>query len=243
MDKMKIEIWSDIACPYCYIGKRKLEKALFQFPEADNIELVWHSYELNPSLPKGISNKTYSQYLSEVEHATEEEVQEKIRHIVELAEESGLTYNTDKINVTNTADALRMVKLADKYNLATQAEEVLFKAYFTDGKNISDIETLILLGNEIGIPRGDLSRMLNTPEYSELIMDDMNKAENELNLEYIPFYLLNNKQIVQGSISVEDYLSVIEKAYTEWKLNGVAEEADKDNFIAGQSCSIDGVCS
>jgi len=242
MDKMRIEIWSDVACPYCYIGKRKLEAALSEFSYAKEIDLDWRSYELNPSLMKKPLGKTYYQYLASVQHITEDEAKEKAKEVSALAKESELSFDMDKLVVTNTSDALRLVKLAKKYNLGSEAEEILFDAYFAKGEDISDVETLTLLGNKIGIPRADIQRMLDSHEYSEEIRDDINMADNELDLQFIPYYLLNGKYVIQGSVDVKDYLNTIEIAFAEWKENGRSVDDEKTETITGQSCSIDGVC-
>lgn len=241
MSKMKIEIWSDIACPYCYIGKRKLERALEQFPHRENVKLVWHSYELDPDLPKkAISQSIYS-YFAKKYGMTENEARETQSNVAKLAKEVGLNYDFDNLVVANTSDALRLVKLADESNLATEAEEVLFDAYFVKGLDISDYKVLVQLGVQIGLKEDDILRMLDSDKYLTDIKKDIDFSENELNLEYIPFYLFNNKQIVQGSIPSEEYLKVLNEAYSEWKKNGVSSE--RGDIISGQSCSIDGVCS
>ncbi|WP_165040304.1 DsbA family protein [Dysgonomonas sp. ZJ709] len=241
MDKMKIEIWSDIACPYCYIGKRKLEKALAQFPHKDKVELVWHSYELNPELPKKALDKTFYQYFAETHNTTEAAIKEDHIELIKLAKEVGLDYNFDQLVVANTSDALRLIKLAKESGLATEAEEVLFKAYFVDSEDISDRSVLIELGVEVGLSQDQIIKMLDSDKYINDIKKDIEYSENELNLEYIPFYLFNNKHIVQGSIASEEYLKVLKKSYDEWEQNGVSNE--RGDIISGQSCSIDGVCS
>lgn len=243
MDKMKLEIWSDIACPYCYIGKRKLDRALADFPHAEEIELIWHSYELNPMLPNGNSGKTYYQHLSELRGITEMEAREDFEEVLLLAQQEGLEYNPEHIVFTNTLKALRLAKLASKYNLATEAEEALFHAYFVAGKDVSDTDTLIEIACKVGINESDVMRCLNTPEYSEEVQNDFKYADQVLNLEYIPFYLLNDKHTIQGSVAVEDYLNVLHKAYSDWKENGVSDGKNKEKVVKGKSCSIDGTCS
>lgn len=241
MDKMKIEIWSDIACPYCYIGKRKLEKALEQFPHRDDIELVWHSYELDPDLTAAESCKPYSAYMMKRFDYTEEQVQKLNAKITKLAKEVELDYNFDQLIVANTSKALRMVKLAALSNLATEMEEVLFKAYFVDGKNIGSNDTLVELGTQIGLEKSAIIELLNSDRFAADIKSNIEYSENELNLEYIPFYLFNNKHVVQGSIAIENYLNILQKAYNEWKTEGVS--STRNDAIKGQSCSIDGHCS
>lgn len=243
MDKMKIEIWSDIACPYCYIGKRKMDKALSELSFADEIELIWHSYVLDPDLPKGNYGKSIYKYMAESQGKTEEEVRKSHESVLSLAKEQGLNYNFDKLVVTNTVDALRLVKLANKYDQATQAEEALFEAYFCDGEDISDLNTLIFIGTKIGIPDGDTLRCLSSFEYSEEIQNDVYRADEELKLDYIPYYLLNNKFTLQGSVPVSEYVDIIRKAYDDWKINGVSDGTSKTDIVGGKSCSIDGTCS
>lgn len=242
MDKMKIEIWSDIACPYCYIGKRKLEKALEQFPHHNNIELIWHSYELNPDIKKSDANTPYYSYIAGHFGISEEQARKSNNKISALANEVGLRYDFDNLVVANTSKALRLVKLAALDNLATEMEEALFKAYFTDGKNIGDDNVLIELGTQIGMDSEPIKELLHSDHYIADIKSDIEYSENELNLEYIPFYLFNNKHIVQGSIPVEDYLNILQKSYAEWEKEGVSSTRSKDE-IKGQSCSIDGHCS
>ncbi|NDV94478.1 DsbA family oxidoreductase [Dysgonomonas sp. 521] len=241
MSKMKIEIWSDIACPYCYIGKRKLEKALEQFPHSDSVELVWHSYELDPDLPKKATSQSIYSYFAKKYEMTEDEARATQSNVAKLAKEAGLNYDFDNLVVANTSDALRLIKLADESSLATEAEEVLFDAYFIKGLDISDHKVLVRLGVQIGLQEDDIQKMLDSDQYRADIKKDVEFSENELNLEYIPFYLFNNKQIVQGSIPPEEYLKVLNEAYAEWEKDGVSSE--RGDIISGQSCSIDGVCS
>ena len=241
MEKMKIEIWSDIACPYCYIGKRKMEKALSQFPHADEIELVWHSYELNPALPKKAGTISYYEYIAKLHDFTVDDAKEDLKELKSLAETVGLLYNFDNLVVANTSDALRLIKLAKKFNLADQAEEVLFRTYFTDEKDISDRDTLVALGKEIGLAEKDINNLLDSDEFLSEIESDIRHSEDDLDLEYIPFYLFNNKDVIQGSLADEEYLSVLDKAFQDWKANGVSTE--KGDRLKGRACSADGVCS
>lgn len=241
MDKMKIEIWSDIACPYCYIGKRKLELALAKFSHKDEIEIEWRSYELNPKLEKTPLAKSYYVYLAEVHGSSEEKARIDADGIVSIAKEVGLEYNFDRLVITNTSDALRVIKLAKQYNKADDAEELFFKAYFTDGKCISDKNVILEITNQLEIPADKVTAMLESDEFLKDIQEDIRYSENELNLQYIPFYLLNKKDIIQGSIEIDAYSQVLEKSYNDWKANGVSSE--KGDTISGQACSIDGVCS
>jgi len=243
MEKMIIKIWSDIACPYCYIGKRRMEAALKQFPHTDEIELEWHSYELNPDLPKGALDKNIYQYMAQQFNTTEEEQKRSMQGLVSLAKSIGLDYNFDNLIVTNTNDALRLIKLANIYHRANEAEEILFKAYFTDGKNISNKDVLIELGTDIGLSEIEIIDMLSGDTFINDIKEDVIYSEEKLNLQYIPFYLFNNKDVIQGSLTVDEYMEVLTKSYNDWKQHGVASPDDKGDRISGKACSIDGVCS
>lgn len=241
MDKMKIDIWSDIACPHCYIGKRRLEKALEQFPHRKNVELVWHSYELDPSLSKKAGTQSIYSYFAKKFAMSEDEARRTQAKVAQMAKSVGLDYDFDNLVVVSTSDALRLVKLAKESGLGTEAEEVLFDAYFVKGQNISDPAVLVQLGKSIGLQESEILAILDSDKYLSEIKKDIEYSENELGLEYIPFYLFNNKQVVQGSIPVEDYLKVLNEAYADWEASGVSSE--KGEVISGQSCSIDGVCS
>ena len=240
MEKMKIAIWSDIACPYCYIGKRKLEIALDKFPHKDKIELEWHSYELDPDLTKKATDQTIYSYFAKKFDMSEEEARVSEGKVAELAKEVGLNYDFDKLIVANTSDALRLVKLASESALATEAEEILFDAYFVKGLDISNQNVLVQLGTQIGLKETDILSLLSSDKYIADVKKDIEYSENEYDLEYIPFYIFNNKQIVQGSIASEKYLEVLNEAYKEWE-SGVS--SGNGEIISGQSCSIDGVCS
>lgn len=239
---MKVEIWSDIACPYCYIGKRKFENALAKFPHANEIELVWHSYELNPDLPKRPLGQSYYEYFAGLHGSSIEEVKADLQGLVDLAKEVGLDYHFEKLVVANTSDALRLVKLAKKHKLADETEEVLFKAYFVDGEDISDRVTLVRLGTGVGIPEDEIMTLLNGDEFVVDIEADIRFSEDELNLEYIPFYLFNGKDIIQGSLAEEEYLDVLHNSYNFWKENGVSKGGGGERH-KGRACSPDGTCS
>lgn len=238
---MKIEIWSDIACPYCYIGKRKMENALNKFPHKSEVKIVWHSYQLDPDIPKKAPDKPFVKCFAEHLDVDQEKAQQNLDEVTDIARKTGLEYCFDKAIAANTADALRLVKLANVFDRANECEEILFKAYFTDGLDVSDRNVLIKLGTQIGLNEKRIVNILDGNSYYEELQKDKEYAENELNLEYIPFYLINGRHIIQGSLSEDDYFNIIEKAYLEWESGKTWE--DGDNITGGKSCSIDGVCS
>ncbi len=241
MAKMQIEIWSDIACPYCYIGMKKLESALADFPYKENIELVWRSFELSPELPKKAIEKSYYQYLSDTYSVTLDRARAMTHKTVQEAAKVGLVLDYEKLVVANTFDALRMVKLAARIDKATEMEDVLYEAYFTEGKDVSNQAVLLFLGEKVGLSKEEISRMLHSEELVEEVESDISIAE-KLNINYVPFYRLNGKHFVEGSIQVEEYIRVLSNAYAEWSGKQSGEDASGET-IQGQSCTIDGICT
>lgn len=241
MAKMQIEIWSDIACPYCYIGMKKLESALADFPYKENIELVWRSFELSPELPKKAIEKSYYQYLSDTYGVTLDRARAMTHKTVQEAAKVGLVLDYEKLVVANTFDALRMVKLAARIDKATEMEDVLYEAYFTEGKDVSNQAVLLFLGEKVGLSKEEISRMLHSEELVEEVESDISIAE-KLNINYVPFYRLNGKHFVEGSIQVEEYIRVLSNAYAEWSGKQSGEDASGET-IQGQSCTIDGICT
>jgi len=237
MEHLRIDIWSDIACPYCYIGKKKLEKVLNDFSDRVIPELVWHSFELNPRL-SGISKyKSYYEYLSRKPGNSEEEAKRKAEEVKKAAGQVGLVYDFDKLVVANTFDALRLVKLAAGYSVATEMEELLFRAYFTEGKDINDHSVLVGLGEKAGLKSDEIIAMLTGELFARDVREDHHYVLREFKIEYIPFYIFNEKHILQGDISEEEYKSTIQTV-----LFGQPDINDL-SFPQGPSCSIDGCCS
>src|SRR5690606_20199440 len=136
--------WSDVMCPFCYIGKRRFEKALAQFPHKDQVEVVWKSFQLNPHMPAKV-DKNIHEYLAERKGWTVDNAPQANKQVTAMAEEAGLHYDLDKAVVANSFDAHRFCHLAAQHGKGDAAEEALFKAYFTAGKNIGDREALVQL--------------------------------------------------------------------------------------------------
>ncbi|HNJ34031.1 MAG TPA: DsbA family oxidoreductase, partial [Leptospiraceae bacterium] len=129
---MKVEIWSDVMCPFCYIGKRKFERALAQFPERESIEIEWKSFQLNPGM-KTEPGKSINEYLAEVKGWSVEEAKKMNDRVSQIASAVGITFNFDQAIVANSFDAHRLSHMAKKHGLQDQMEERLFAAYFTEG--------------------------------------------------------------------------------------------------------------
>lgn len=234
---MKIEIWSDVMCPFCYIGKRRFEDALQQFAHKDSVEIEWKSFQLNPDMVTDPS-VNINQYLADAKGWTLDYAQQMNNHVTEMAAEVGLTYHMDNAVVANSFNAHRFTHLAKKHGLGANAEEALFKAYFTDGKNVDDTDTLIELGTSIGLNAEEVKQTLATDAYADAVKHDIAEAQY-LGIKGVPFFVMNSKYGVSGAQAVPVFTQTLEKAFEEWD----AEQAKpKLDIIEGPTCGPDGDC-
>jgi predicted DsbA family dithiol-disulfide isomerase len=210
---MKVEIWSDVMCPFCYIGKRKFEKALEQFPHKEEIEVIWKSFQLDPSL-KTDAKTTVNQMLADKKGWTMEYAKEMNDHVSCIAKEVGLNYNLSEAVVANSFDAHRFSHLAKKYNLQNEAEERLFADYFTEGKNTADKDTIIQLGKDIGIDAELVNQMLVSNKYSEDVRNDMREAQ-QVGVKGVPFFLINDKYPISGAQESSTFLGALNQIWDE----------------------------
>ena len=145
---MKVDIWSDIRCPFCYVGKKNFEKALEQFPDKDKIEVTWHSFQLDPEL-KTQPEKSSLDYFSEAKGVSADEAKAMYENVYNAGKGAGIDFNFDHQKVANSYRAHLLLQLAATKNLANETEEALFKAQLVDGKNIDDEATLIEIGKSV----------------------------------------------------------------------------------------------
>src|SRR4030095_4900390 len=217
---MKVEIWSDIMCPFCYIGKRRFENALKDFQNSSEIEIEWRSFLLNPAI-RTDPGKNINQYLSETKGWSPEQAKQANNYVTKMAKEVGLNYDFNKVVVANTFDAHRLIQLAKANNKSNETEERLFRAYFIEGKNIADHDTLIALGFEAGLPVDAIKKMLNSDEYSDKVEKDINDA-HLIGVRGVPYFLFNDQYAVSGAQRTETFLDVLNKTWHEWE-NGKTE--------------------
>ncbi len=210
---MKIEIWSDVACPFCYIGKRKFELALQNFAHRENVEITWRSFRLAPDT-KNIPGKDIHDYLAEKKGQTREWAQRMNGQVTDMAKAVGLKYDFDKLVVANTLDAHRLSHLAAKHNLQNEMEEHLFSAYFTEGKNIGDKETLMKLGTETGLDSSEIKSMLEENTFAQDVQRDEDEAA-QLGIRGVPFFLFDRKYAVSGAQPQEVFQQTLEKVWEE----------------------------
>lgn len=216
--KMKIEIWSDIMCPFCYIGKRRFEIALAEFAHKDEVEVVWKSFQLNPYLKDQPEKDIYG-YVAEMKGQTREWSVMIHENLVQTARSLGLDYRFDKAKIVNSFDAHRVIQLAKKHNLGEEMEERLFKAYFTEGALISDHSTLIRLASEIGLKKEEAETVLSSGQFAENVRMDAQEAAG-LGANGVPFFVFDRRNAVSGAQDSKVFSDILEKTYAEWKKSG-----------------------
>ncbi|TRW22532.1 DsbA family oxidoreductase [Flavobacterium zepuense] len=210
---MKIEIWSDIMCPFCYIGKRKFEVALAQLESIDNIEIEWKSFLLSPDM-KTDDTKNIHQFLAEHKGISLEEATGLNDNVAHLAANVGLEYNFDKTIPANSFNAHRLLHFAKQHGRQQAAEEALFAAYFTEGKNIDDAQTLVTLAATLGLDGNAFAQAMGAGAYVEAVLDDINEAQ-QLGVRGVPFFVFDRKYAISGAQEPAVFLETLEKVMSE----------------------------
>ena len=210
---MKVEIWSDVMCPFCYIGKRRFELALQQFPGRDDVAVEWKSFQLDPEIVTQ-PGKSVNEYLAERKGWTLEYARQVNDHVTQMAHETGLEYDFDKAVVANSFDAHRLSHFAKKQGLQNAMEERLFMAYFTEGKNTADRETLAQLAVDVGLKSDDVRRMLAGSDFADDVNNDAYEAQ-QVGVRGVPFFVFNDKYAVSGAQPTEVFLQALQRAAQE----------------------------
>lgn len=210
---MKVDIWSDVRCPFCYIGKRKFEMALARFEHKDKVEIEWHSFELDPNAETLLDKSPYD-YLAERYGKSREWAVSTHQQVAQSAAEVGLTFNFDEAIMANSFDAHRLIQMAKTSGLSDQVEENLFKAHFTDGKNIADHQVLIEIAKESGLNALETEVMLKSKDFSDEVRYDEKTAQN-IGISGVPFFVINHKLGISGAQSPDTFLDALNKAEEE----------------------------
>jgi predicted DsbA family dithiol-disulfide isomerase len=207
---MTVEIWSDVMCPFCYIGKRKFETALSQFGGRDGVEIVWRSFQLDPTL-KTDTTQSVPQSLAEKKGWSPQQTAETIAYVTNMARTVGLEYHFDKAVVANSFDAHRFTHYAKSQGKQDDAEEQLFAAYFTRGENTADHQTLARLGAAIGLDPNAVLAVLSTNQFATEVQDDIDLAR-QFGISGVPFFVFDRKYAVSGAQDASVFLQTLETA-------------------------------
>lgn len=228
---MKVEIWSDVMCPFCYIGKRKFEAALAQFEHREKVEVIWKSFQLQPDLVTDPTKNTL-EHLAENKGWSMEQTRQITANVVNMAAEVGLHYNFDKAVVANSFDAHRLSHFAKSKGKGNEFEEVLFRAYFIEGKNTADHETLAQLAESVGINKQEALDVLASDAYADDVRNDIYESQ-QVGVRGVPHFVLGDKYAISGAQPSELFLQA---------LNQTWREVEKVDYLSGAVCKPDGSC-
>ncbi|MGZ3663653.1 MAG: DsbA family oxidoreductase [Ktedonobacterales bacterium] len=235
---MKIEIWSDVACPWCYIGKRRFEAAFAQFPHRDEVEVVWRSFQLDPHAPRH-SEKSVTDILAAKYGVSRAQAAAMNERVSGLAAQEGLEYHMDEMRYANTFDAHRLIHLAAAHGKQQEAEERFFKAYFTEGKDLGDAETLVQLATEIGVDGDEARAVLAGDTYADAVRADVQRAA-EFGIQGVPFFAIDETYGISGAQPSDLFGEVLERAWSDAhpRLQMVSASQDDAGTCDDESCAI-----
>jgi len=214
---MKVKIWSDVRCPFCYIGKKKFENALVDFSGKDQVEIEWKSYQLDPTL-KTDPNLNTLEYFMKVKNISESQAREMFIGASQMAEEVGLDFNLEGSVLANSFMAHRLIQLAKSKGVDNEAEEALFEAHFTEGKNIDDPKVIEEIATLIGINSNEVKDMLASDAFSYEVKQDEMEARN-IGVRGVPFFVVDDKYAISGAQPSEVFLQTLQKAWEELETN------------------------
>ena len=210
---LTVEIWSDVVCPWCYIGKRRFEAALARFPHRDEVEVTYRSFELDPDAPARHPGSG-AERLAEKYGVSVEEAQAMNARVTGVAAEDGLDYHLDVARGGNTLDAHRMLHLAAAHRVQAEAKERLMRAYFTEGEPISDADTLARLVASVGVPEDEAREALSGDRFVAEVRDE-EQLGAQLGIRGVPFFVLDRRYGVSGAQSADVLLRALEQAWDE----------------------------
>lgn len=210
---MKIDIWSDVACPFCFIGKRNLEAALAQFPHRDEVQVTWHNFELDPNAQTDYKENQF-ELLAKKYGMSLEQARENTERVAQSGEAAGIRFDFEKVIPTNTFNAHRLIQLAHQHGLQDAAEEKLFTAMFEEGQHIGRNETLQAIAAAIGLDATATADMLNSDAYTKEVRADEAEAQS-LGIRGVPFFVLDRKYAISGAQPVDVFVQTLQKVREE----------------------------
>jgi predicted DsbA family dithiol-disulfide isomerase len=215
MDPMplSIEIFSDVVCPWCYIGKRRFEAALEQFEHRDEVEVTWRSFELDPDAPASPEGTPAERLAAKLGRSVAE-IETEQAELTELAAQDGLEYHLDRTRGGNTFDAHRLIHLAAEQGLQDTAWERLMRAYFTEGEDTSDPETLVRLLADIGVDADAARAVLASDAYAGAVREDEQLA-TRMGVRGVPFFVLGRRYGVSGAQPADAFLEALRQAWAD----------------------------
>jgi predicted DsbA family dithiol-disulfide isomerase len=231
--KLRVDVWSDIACPWCYVGKRHLEAALERFPHREAVEVVWHAFELNPSAPRESDRiSSYAERLARKYGSSVSDAEQRIARMTDIAAADGLSFRFDRIRPGNTFDAHRVLHMAFEHGVQDAVKERFLRAYMTEGEAIGQKDVLARLAGEAGLDVGEVRAQLATDAYADEVRQDEEQAR-QIGIDGVPFFVLGGKYAVSGAQPADLLLQALTQAWNE-------AEAEPPAYAEGAACGPDG---
>jgi len=210
---MKVEIWSDIMCPFCYIGKKNFEKAVQELPFKDQIEIEWKSFQLDPTLDSS-ETMTTNEYFKNKKGVSVEQAKQMTAQVAVMGKASGIDFNFENALITNTYKAHQLLHLAKKYSKTNEVKEELFKAHFIDGKNVGNFNILTEIAQSVGISDTEIQNCLQNNEFENDIQVDIKQAKDN-RISGVPFFILDGKYGISGTQPAEFFVNALTQTYNE----------------------------
>jgi predicted DsbA family dithiol-disulfide isomerase len=239
---LKVEIWSDVVCPWCYIGKRRFEAALARFPHRDQVEVEWRSFELDPhtdSVRAAGEGPDHTDVLASKYGMSRAQAEAAIDNVTRAAAAEGLDFHLDVSLRSNTFDAHRVIHLAAARGVQGAVKERLMRAYFTEGEPVGDRDTLVRLAAEAGLDPADVEQVLDTDEHTEAVRADEAEAR-ALGITGVPFFVVDRKYGVSGAQPADQLLAVLERAWSERSPLTLVGSAQAGTDPGSPACGPDG---
>lgn len=234
---MKIEVWSDYVCPFCYIGKRRLEEGLKQSGLEGKAEVEYKAYQLDPNTPVA-SDRSLLEGLAAKFNVSMSEAENMMKNIAEQAKTVGLHYQVNKMKSSNTMDAHRLAKFAKQHGKEAQVTERLLHGYFVEGEQIDTEEVLLAVAKEAGLDAEQTKAMLNSDDFTDQVQADIEEAR-EIGVQGVPFFVVNRKYAISGAQSTEAFVEALEKIAKE---EGIQPSLQVLGGDGGGQCD-DGSCN
>jgi len=234
-DPLRVDIWSDVVCPWCAIGKANLDRALERFPGADRVEIVWHSFELDPNAAAAVAGD-HAEQLARKYGISVEQARENIDRVATTARGVGLDFRFDRVRPGNTFAAHRVIHLAADRGLQTQVKERMFRGYFTEGAAIGLPEDVERLAVDAGLDADEVAEVLASDAYADEVRADEADA-HRLGATGVPFFVFDGRYAVGGAQPPDVLLEVLQRCWQE-RTPGVEVLAVADDVCGPDGCAI-----
>lgn len=235
---MKVEIWSDVACPWCFIGQRRFHTALDGFEHRDEVEVQWRSYQLDPSLPDHFDG-TEAEYLSQSKGMPIDQVKQMFTQVSSQAAGEGLNFDFDRVVVANSFTAHRFLHLAKAHGVMDRAKVALLSGHFEHGRDIGDHDYLVVVGTELGIAATEIRSTLDSDEFTTEVHSDIAEAR-ALGVNGVPFFVIDRKFGISGAQPPAAFAEALETAWSQRSPLTVLSGGPGDEYPDGATCGPEG---